>query len=129
MYVKFNPNPLASNVGDCVIRAVSLATGSSWEETYIALANLGLELRDMPSANHVWGEYLRRNGFVRKTLPNTCPTCYTVSDFTRDHPIGLYVLASGSHTVTALNGNFYDSWDSGNETVAYYWEKEFNDVL
>jgi len=30
-YVNYNPNPQGLSVGDCVIRAVSKATGLSWE--------------------------------------------------------------------------------------------------
>ena len=124
MFVEFNPNPSGSNVGDCVIRALSLATGSDWDSTYLELANLGFEMRDMPSANHVWGEFLRRHGFKRYAIPDTCPSCYTVKDFCADHPQGLYVLGTGSHVVTALNGSYYDSWDSGNEPLAFVWRRE-----
>ena len=124
MWRKYQPNPYGSNVGDCVIRALSLATGKDWESTFIELAIVGFELGDMPSANHVWGEYLKKHGFRRTIIPNTCPSCYTVKDFCADHPVGLYVLATGSHVVTALDGNYYDSWDSGNEVPVYVWEKE-----
>ena len=124
MYVEFNPNPIGSNVGDCVIRALSLATGEDWETTYLDLCKLGLEMHDMPSANYVWGTYLKERGFIREVIPNTCPSCYSVKDFCIDNPVGLFVLATGSHVVTVLNGNYYDSWDSGNEIPIYVWRKE-----
>lgn len=124
MYCEYNLNPSGKRVGDCVIRAIARATGRSWAETYTGLCAAGLELCDMPSANAVWGAYLRRHGFRRHILPDTCPDCYTVEDFCREHPDGLYVLAISGHVVCVDNGDWYDSWDSGRETPVYYWQKE-----
>lgn len=124
MYREYNRNPRGKRVGDCVIRAVSRATGKTWEETYAGICAAGYELCDMPSANQVWGAYLRRQGFRRNMLPDTCPDCYTVEAFCRDHPSGVYVLAISGHVVCAEDGDWYDSWDSGQETPVYYWQKE-----
>ena len=80
-------------------------------------------MHDMPSINKVWDEYLRRYGFYRNVIPNMCPTCYTVLDFCRDHPTGKFVLATGSHVVAVVNGDYYDSWNSGNEVPIFYYRK------
>ena len=58
-FIFFNPNPAGKFVGDCVIRAISKATGQSWEKTYIGIVEKGLNMRDMPSANRVWAAYLK----------------------------------------------------------------------
>ena len=120
----YNPNPAGARVGDCTIRAVSKATGDSWEHVYCGLSAEGMRLCDMPSANHVWGAYLRRNGFRRYAIPDVCTDCYTVADFCRDHPSGVYVLALSGHVVCVEDGDYYDTWDSGTEVPAYYWQKE-----
>ena len=120
MFIRYNPNPDSRDVGDCVIRALSIATGHSWEYVYVGICMLGYEMRDMPSANRVWGEYLRRNLFTRKIISDTY---YTVSDFCRDHPNGTYVLATGSHFVAVVGGSYIDSWDSGSEAVVYYYSQ------
>lgn len=119
----FNPNPAGKQVGDCTVRAIARATGKGWEETYIGLCLQGLMMGDMPSANSVWSAYLRRNGFSRNVVPNTCPDCYTVAEFAADHPHGVYVLALSSHVVGVEDGTYFDSWDSGNEIPLFYWEK------
>lgn len=119
-----NLNPFGRQVGDCTVRAIARATGKGWEETYIGLCLQGLMLGDMPSANSVWSAYLRQNGFIRNVVPNTCPDCYTVSEFAADHPHGMYVLALSSHVVCVEDGTYFDSWDSGNEIPLFYWEKE-----
>ena len=110
MWIKFNENPQGKQVGDCVIRAVSKALNQSWEETYIDLALQGLLMGDMPSANAVWGAYLKSKGFERSVIPNTCPDCYTVRDFCNDNQDGVYILGIGTHTVTVIDGviNIFD---------------------
>lgn len=120
-YIYFNPNPLGKRVGDCVIRAVAKLTAQSWGKVYYGIAQAGFELCDMPSSNAVWAAYLKRQGFRRFVIPDTCPNCYTVRDFCLDNPRGKFLLATGSHVVTVVDGDYYDAWDSGDEIPIYYW--------
>jgi len=124
VYKMFNPNPTASRVGDCVIRAVCAATGETWEQAYIGLCLNGYLMGDLPSANNVWGAYLREKGFIRRILPATCPDCYTVERFANEHPTGVYVLSTNGHVVTVRDGDWYDVWDSGDCVPVYYWTME-----
>ena len=124
MWHRFNPNPRGSSVGDCVVRAVAAATGQSWEQAYIALALTGYALGDMPSANRTWGTYLQKRGFKRRMVEADCTTCYTVADFAREYPRGVYVLGCSGHVLTVIDGAGWDSWDSGAECPIYYWYKE-----
>lgn len=123
MYIKWNINPYGNRVGDCVIRAIGTVTGMSWDDVYDDLCLEGKRIKDMPSSNAVWGSYLKNNDFYRYAIPNTCPECYTVRDFCDDHPTGKYVLCTGTHAIAAINGNHYDTWDSGDEIVSYYWKE------
>lgn len=126
MFIKFNPNPNGIYVGDCVIRAISKAEDTDWHHTYLDVAIQGYTMCDMPSANHVWGAYLQKKGYTRTIIPNSCPDCYTVQDFCNEHKTGDYILATGSHVVAVSDGDYYDSWDSGNEVPIYYWQKGVN---
>lgn len=127
MYKKYNPNPKSNRVGDCVIRAICKVLNKSWDEAYADICTEGFRQKDMPSSNAVWGTYLMKEGFRMVPAPDTCPDCYTVSRFCKDHPRGRYVLATGTHVIASVNGDYYDSWDSGNEVVAYIF-KEVSDV-
>lgn len=120
-YVFYNPNPTGKKVGDCVIRAISKLTEQSWQDTYMDIAIAGYELGDMPSSNAVWAAYLKRRGYRRFVIPDSCPNCYTVHDFCRENPTGKFLLATGSHVVTVVEGNYYDAWDSGDEVPIFYW--------
>lgn len=127
-FVQYNPNPQGLHVGDCVIRAVSKAMDITWNETYMNVVVYGFMMSDMPSANRVWREFLKDNGFVKYFIPDTCPNCYTVIDFCRDHPRGVYILGvdgeKSGHVVAVVNGDYYDTWDSGRELPDFYWRKE-----
>lgn len=123
MWCAYNPNPTGKNVGDCTVRALSKGLGREWEEIYTALALQGFLMGDLPSANAVWGAYLRRKGWTRHIIPDTCPECYTVADFAAEHPRGTYILALSGHVVCVSEGDIWDSWDSSGEVPLYYWER------
>ena len=122
--IYYNPNPRRQNIGDCVIRAISAVTNQDWDDTYIGLVFQGFVLKDMPSSNYVWGEYLRSKGFVRRSIPDTCPACYTVDQFANDHPDGAFVLHAGAHAVAIINGSVYDNWDSRGEVPDFYFKED-----
>ena len=117
MYVFVNPNPRGAFIGDCAVRAVAVALGLSWDDAYEILVTYGWRLKNLPNADSVWGAVLRDRGFEKKA----CPDCGTVRDFAEAHPYGRYVLGTGSHVLTILDGDYYDSWDSGDEVPLYYW--------
>lgn len=120
MYIEFNPNPKRQYVGDCVIRAISLATDLDWNTIYISLCVWGFTLADLPSSNQVWGKYLLEHDF--KKYP--CSDCPTVEKFCEAHPKGTYILATGTHAIACIDGNYYDTWDFGQEIPMYYFKKE-----
>lgn len=123
MWIKFNENPAGLNVGDCAVRAISVALSVDWETAYALLVAHGYMLADMPSSDAVWGAVLRKHGFIRESLPNTCPDCYTAEDFCHDHPEGVFVLGFGDHTATVVDGDIYDSWDSSRKIPQFVWRR------
>lgn len=124
MYIPQNINPCRKYTGDCVVRAIGVATNRSWDDIYFDVAIEGFLMKEMPSDNDVWSTYLKKEGFKRYLIPDTCPDCYTIRDFTQDNPVGTYILATGSHVVPVIDGNYIDTWDSGDEVPIYYFEKE-----
>lgn len=122
-YVHRNANRLGKDVGDCVVRALSVALNQSWNETYDGLAAKGKQLANMPSANAVWDAYLRDKGFTRRAIPTYYPEDYSVEDFCADNPRGIYILALDGHVIAVIDGEYYDSWRSGAEIPQYYWFK------
>lgn len=78
-------------------------------------------MADMPSSNEVWSRYLEGRGFTYHSLR---PGNYTVRTFCEEHPQGVFVLGTGTHAVMAWDGDYYDTWDSGDETLLFYFVKE-----
>ena len=124
MWQELNNNPAGRRVGDCAVRAVSVALNISWEDAYALITAAGFAMGDMPSSNSVWGAVLRQHGFSRMNLLDECPDCYTAEDFAHDHPRGIYVLGFGNHVATVRDGVIYDAWDSSNEIVQYVWYRK-----
>ena len=121
MWIKRNPNPLHKEVPDCVVRAIAIATGRPWMDIYDRLCDMGREECNMPSADAVWGKFLYRMGFAPFLLPASCPECVTVRAFCRMYPRGIYIIGTGGHAVAVIDGDYYDSWDSGDLVPSFFW--------
>lgn len=123
MFIKENLNPHNKNVGDCVIRAISKLFNQSWGRTYIELAVYGYAMADLQSADSVWNQYLVDKGFTKALLPINCPNCMTVREFAENYSKGRFLLFVGEHVVCVVDGAYYDTWDSGDRVVIYYYKQ------
>lgn len=123
MFVEYNPNPTGRRVEDCSVRAISKALNTDWETAFALLSKNAFIMGDMPHADSVWGSILRQNGFYRKSIPDSCPDCYTAEDFAKDHPKGIFVLGFGGHVATIQDGSLFDSWNSSGLSPQFYWYK------
>jgi hypothetical protein len=119
-FVSYNANPDNNRVGDCTVRAISTVLNQTWERTYIEMCIYGLMEYNMPSADAVWGEYLKSKGFERELLRGN----YTVESFCEEYPKGTYLLAISGHVVAVINGEYFDTWNSGNEKPIYFWYRK-----
>lgn len=123
----YNPNPKHRRTTDCTVRALCRVLGMDWEQAYINLFSRGLEMSEMPEVGTVFKSVLRDHGFRMHIVPDSCPDCYTVADFAKDHPEETCVAAIDgrtNHVVAVVNGDWYDTWDSGEETVSFFMRKE-----
>ena len=121
MWIKYNANPVANNVEDCAIRAVAVALNISWDDAFDMVCNMAKNMGVMPHNNAAWGAVLRQHSFKRAIIPNSCPDCFTIKDFCLENPEGVFVIGTGTHAVAVIDGNYYDTWNSGNEIPVYYW--------
>lgn len=124
MWQQYNPNQRGQRVGDCTVRAIAGALGMDWPTVYWMICIEGAIQQDMPDADAVWGAYLERMGYRRRLVEAECSKCYTVRDFAREHPLGTYILCPKGHVICVKDGNWWDTWDSGDERPIYYWQKE-----
>lgn len=122
MWIKANPNPCGKEAPDCVIRAIAIALNMSWFQVFDELCSVARSDCNMPSADTVWGHYLYLKGFEPFILPQNCPRCITVQAFTEIFPNGTYIIGTGNHAICVINGNYYDSWNSGEEVPSFFWK-------
>lgn len=122
MYIKYNMNPCDKRTIDCTVRALATLFDEQWDRIYIRLCIKGLNMCDMPSSKAVIDSFLWDAGYIRRIPPKGT----TIEEFTKRHKNGKYLLATNSHVVPAMFGNYVDTWDSGREIVLFYWE-ELND--
>lgn len=121
MWLHCNPNPQHKEVPDCVVRAIAIALHKRWIEVYDDLCELGRVEFNMPSADAVWGKYLYKMGFEPFLLPESCPRCVTINRFSQIFNRGTYIIGTGNHAVAVINGDYYNSWDSGDEIPSFFW--------
>lgn len=66
--------------------------------------------------------YLKENGFKEKAIDCVCPHCVSVLDFMTTHPKGRYILMCSDRIVPVSDGVCFDSENSLDEIVLYYYE-------
>ena len=120
-WIKYNANPMQNNTDDCAVRAVSVALGVDWDTAYDMIADNAKYMGEMMHRNVAWWSVLRQHGFRRAIIPNTCPDCYSVDDFCRDHPRGIFILGFYNHVAVVVDGHIVDSWDSRGQIPIYYF--------
>ena len=123
MWIYANPNPCRREEPDCVVRAICLATGRRWHEVHDELCRLSSERCTMPSVNWLWELCLRKHGYEKFLLPDVCPSCVTIREFCRRYPEGTYIVGTGTHLVCIKDGDWLDTWDSGDETPTTFFRK------
>ena len=121
MWVKANPNPAGKEVPDCVIRVLCIALNKPWLEVSDELYAIARHDYSVTCHDFVWGKYLYMMGFRPFLLPESCPQCVTVKAFCKMYPQGRYVIGTGSHAIAVINGDYYDSWDSGDTIPSFFW--------
>lgn len=122
-YIYHNPNREGKHVGDCVIRALSTVLHLDWNETFLRLSMLAYEMADMPDSNVVWGRFLNLYGFVVRPVVDVGVGPYAIYEFCLDHPYGEYILCTGTHVVSVIDGYYYDTGDTGDEQILFYYER------
>ena len=103
MYKFYNANARGKFHNDCTVRAISLAEGKTWDETYE-------ELSDIAQRN---GIILDDVNFIEPLLDYRYErVCYRekyVGDFIEEHPKGTYLITMKGHITCVIDGVLYVS--------------------
>lgn len=143
-FEKLNLNPKGIKAGDCVIRAIALATDQTWDDVYNNLCQLGLKMKRVPNEKKVYEKYLEQLGWIKHKQPraynyedghSSSMSKYTINELIDkldgDKLISggcPHIVVSVANHLTCLEDNhgyqIMDTWNCGNKYVCNYWTKE-----
>ena len=118
-YVYYQPNKkdLKDKVGDCQIRAMSKALNLTWLEVFDLVTPICREqqVMDIFSCDLAkTKEAMDGLGFSYTGISNKRGTTRpTVDSFAKEHKQGTYVVTVANHVVAVVDGQYFDTWDSG----------------
>lgn len=108
-YKYYNANPLGNKVNDCTVRAISLATNTTWDDAYDFLSGYakyqGIMMDEV--------DYI--DNFLEENFTKLCRDCMapktTVGDFVDMHPKGIYLITMRGHITCCVDGCVYDTFN------------------
>lgn len=124
-FTKINVNPKQwKHEGDCVIRAITSATGKTWEEVYKDLTTIGLKKCRMPNSQKVYEAYLEELEFVKCKMPRKKNGLrYTIEDWIIERPNFTGVITVANHMTYVEKGVLIDTWNCSGKSINNYWVK------
>lgn len=112
-----NVNPLDMKESDCVVRAISSASGYSYAEIQDKLYYIS-KIFDCDELCVSCYKHLLENVF--KYDREYCRGM-TTREFCEEHPYGIYIVRMNGHLSMIYNGDIYDIWDCSNEILTDAW--------
>jgi hypothetical protein len=122
-----NPHPKGSvKVGDCVYRALSIATGKDWLIIYDELTALGRELLAPPNDKLVYAHYLDQIADRKDVIIGgkrvTADNLARLQQQSTESQEAVFVIRTAGHLATVKGGKLRDTWDSGSKAGYVIWE-------
>ena len=126
-WVEYNPNPNHNTkANDCTIRAYCAAEKLEWDDAYDIACRYGKNLAFMPNDGNAVKHIVEEEfGYTRKKLSKEDKGEHgmTVNDFAIKYNKGTYLVEVAKHLVAVIDGEYYDSWDSGKKKIRGYYVK------
>ena len=132
-----NENPKNRITTDCVIRAVSTATKTPYNQVVMELAEMQCKTGYDDGDKKLYDQYLQSKGFVKYSQPrkddNTkftgkewCLRLQEDIDWATNGEQLKNIVAhiGGNHVVAIVDGKVWDTWDSTNGCIGNYWVKK-----
>lgn len=119
MFIEKNANPWGVNEEDCMIRAITLATGKDYMEVHDDMLQLAYDKDwDITELRTGW-TYLVNNGYEALDF-DECKC--TVKQYATEMKEPRVVVVKGHMTFTE-KGNIYDTWNCSKYRVKYAFRK------
>lgn len=116
MFQYYNANAKNNFIDDCVIRAISVAEGKTWDETYEELSILarkqGLLFSSVPFVED----------YLDSKYQRICCKSKTVGEFADSHERGIYLITMNGHITCSYYGVIIDTFNPKNRLMKCAWK-------
>lgn len=117
MFKYYNQNPNGYHIPDCVIRAISLATGEPYYNVVKMLHN-NAEIYNCDELCVCCYEKLLDFDF---NLPHYYGNGNNAGEVAMDFPNNVLLLRMDGHLSCSINGVIHDIWDCSDEIITDFW--------
>ncbi len=115
MYEYYNANAVGKLDEDCTIRAISCATGKSWDYVYEHLSDLAQERGTMMDNSEFIVDYLDRRYEMLPVYDET------IGEIANMYPDNVLLITTRGHITCSKYGTIYDTWDCSNRKAQFVW--------
>ena len=120
-----NVNPKNKKTSDCVIRALSVASGKDYYEVMDELYELSKKTGHMFNTKQTYEKWLEMNDFDKYKQPKKeCGSKWMVGDINKltfeDKSI---VISMANHLSAVVDNKLVDTWDCRRKYIGNYWVK------
>jgi len=115
MYKFYNNNSLGLFENDCTIRAISTATGNTWDDTYKHLSNIARINGTMMDDREFIQEYLDKRYQRIDDIPRY------VGEVAGTYPDNILLITMRGHITCSMYGCVVDSFDCRERVAEYCW--------
>lgn len=115
-YRYYNANSRGNFTNDCTVRAISVAEGKTWDETYKELSRLaereGVLLDDVDFIED----------YLDYRYPRIPHYAKTIGELIEEFPYGIFLVTMDGHITVVMDGVLYDTFDCRNRIIRSVWE-------
>ena len=127
LYVYYQPNvkDIKDTFGDCTVRALSKALNCTWLEAFDKMIPF---CREYQVSNIFDCNIANRKAILNELGFDYCGISVrngssrpTVAEFAKQHKHGTFILNVACHVVACVDGQYFDTWDSGHKSLYGYF--------
>lgn len=120
-----NVNPKNKKTTDCVIRALTTATGKTYYQIFEELYQLSVKTGYFMNEKRLEDKFLEQNGFIKMKQPKKADgTKYTIGEIDKlISSAEIVVVRCAKHLTAVKNHTLIDIWDCRRKTINNYYIK------
>jgi hypothetical protein len=125
-YVKVNKNFKNKKTGDCVVRALSTASGKDYKQVAKELFEIYMKYGYIINDKHCYERWLDENGFIKRPQPRKWDnTKYLIGEIEELIDEDCKVIVScANHLTCVVDLTLLDIWDCRKKCIGNYYVKK-----